>query len=309
MTVVLFAAGRRRWESYEAPLRAALAEAGVVAEVVTEGDPETVDYIIYAPGVALEDFRPFTRLKAVLNIWAGVEGIVGNETLTVPLCRMVEEGLTDGMVEWVTGQVLRHHLGIDRYILGTDPAWDPVFPPVARDRTVGILGLGELGSACAEALAALKFNVLGWSRSEKTIAGVEAHHGPKGFETVLEHSEILVLLLPASPATENILNARALARMPQGAVVINPGRGPLIDDDAFLAALDAGHIGHATLDVFRTEPLPEDHPYWTHPRVTVTPHVASETRVETAVKVLAENIRRGESGEPFLYLVDRALGY
>ncbi len=309
MTVVLFAAGRRRWGTYEGPLTSALSKAGVAAEVVTEADPEIVDYIIYAPGVALVDFRPFTRLKAVLNIWAGVEGVVGNETLTVPLCRMVEEGLTDGMVEWVTGQVLRHHLGLDRYITGTDPAWDPVFPPVARGRTVGILGLGELGSACAVALAALKFNVLGWSRSEKTIPGVETHHGPEAFEGVLERTEILVLLLPASPATENIINARAFACLPKGAVVINPGRGPLIDDDALVAALDAGHVAHATLDVFRTEPLPDDHPYWSHPRVTVTPHVASETRVDTAVTVLAENIRRGEAGEPFLHRVDRALGY
>lgn len=309
MTVVLFAAGRRRWGQYEGPLKSAIAKVGVEAEVVTEAAPETVDFIVYAPGVKLVDFSPYTRLKAVLNIWAGVEGVVGNETLTVPLCRMVEEGLTDGMVEWVTGQVLRHHLGLDRYILGTDPAWDPVFPPVARNRTVGILGLGELGAACAVSLAALNFRVLGWSRREKTIPGVVASHGSEALNDVLAQSEILVLLLPASPATVNILDAGAIARLPEGAVVINPGRGPLVDDDALLAALDSGRVSHATLDVFRTEPLPEDHPYWSHPKVTVTPHVASETRVETAVGVLAENIRRGIAGEPFLHVVDRQAGY
>lgn len=309
MTVVLFAAGAERWRQFEAPIKAALSRAGVTAQVVTEASAQTVDYIVYAPGSAVQDFAPFTRLKAVLNLWAGVEGIVGNETLTVPLCRMVEAGLTDGMVEWVTGQVLRHHLGLDRYILGTDPAWDPVFPPVARNRHVGILGLGELGGACARALVALNFRVSGWSRREKSLSGVTCFHGPEGLDALLATSEILVLLLPASAATNDILNADTLGRLPEGSVVINPGRGSLIDDDALLDALDRGQVSHATLDVFRTEPLPNDHPYWTHPRVTVTPHVASETRAETAAETLVENIRRGEAGEPFLHVVDRGAGY
>ena len=119
----------------------------------------------------------------------------------------------------------------------------------------------------------------------------------------------MVLLLPKTAATENTLNAETLSWLPRGATIINPGRGPLIDDDAFLAALASGQVGHATLDVFREEPLPPDHAYWTHPRVTVSPHVASETRPVTAARVIAENIRRGEAGEPFLHLVDRAVGY
>ena len=118
-----------------------------------------------------------------------------------------------------------------------------------------------------------------------------------------------MLLLPDTPGTANILDARALATLPEGSVIVNPGRGPLIDDDALLAALDRGHIRHATLDVFRQEPLPADHPYWAHPRVTVTPHIASETRPDTASRVIVENIRRGEAGEPFLHLVDRDQGY
>lgn len=309
MTNILFAARPERWVQYEAPLLAALNAAGVAADLRTEFPPEDVDYIVYAPNSAVRDFRPFTRLKAVLSLWAGVEGIVSNDTLKVPLCRMVENGLTEGMVEWVTGQVLRHHLGLDRYIRGTDPDWDPVFPPIARDRTVGILGLGALGLACAVALASLKFRVLGWSRHRKAISGIEAFDGAEGLETVLSRAEIVVLLLPATPETENIVNAETLEYLPKGAILINPGRGPLIDDEALLAALDSGRIAHATLDVFRKEPLPPDHPYWRHPRVTVTPHVASETRAETASSTVAENIRRGETGEPFLHVVDRSLRY
>ena len=311
MPTILFAAKSERWDSYAAPLRTALAEAGLAhATLTTEADPAQVDYIVYAPNSGLTDFTPYTRLKAVLNLWAGVEDVVGNPTLTVPLARMVDAGLTEGMVEWVTGHVLRHHLGIDTYIHGQDGTWRAgSAPPLARDRTVAMLGLGELGAASARALAGLNFRTLGWSRSPKQIAGVEAHHGPEGLQTVLSQAEIAVLLLPDTPATENTLDAARLGLMPPGAVILNPGRGPLIDDDALLAALDDGRIAHATLDTFRVEPLPPDHPYWTHPRVTVTPHIASETRPASAARAIAENIRRGEAGAPFLHLVDRARGY
>ncbi|MBF9058298.1 glyoxylate/hydroxypyruvate reductase A [Rhodobacterales bacterium HKCCSP123] len=311
MTTILFAAKSERWDTYETPLRTALSEVGLgKATLTTEADPAEVDYIVYAPNSGLTDFTPYTRLKAVLNLWAGVEDVVGNPTLNVPLARMVDAGLTEGMVEWVTGHVLRHHLGMDRYIHGQDGVWRAgTAPPLARDRTVAMLGLGELGSAAARMLAQLNFRTLGWSRSPKEIAGVETHHGPDGLDTVLKQAEIAVLLLPDTPATENTLDAGRLALMPEGAVILNPGRGPLIDDDALIAALDSGRIGHATLDTFRTEPLPADHPYWAHPRVTVTPHIASETRAPSASRAIAENIRRGEAGEPFLHLVDRGRGY
>ncbi|MBF9035041.1 glyoxylate/hydroxypyruvate reductase A [Rhodobacterales bacterium HKCCE2091] len=311
MTNVLFAARPERWQSYETPLREALADAGLPDAVLsTELDPEVVEYIVYAPNSGLTDFSVFPRLKAVLNLWAGVEDVVGNETLTVPLARMVDTGLEEGMVEWVTGHVLRHHLGIDAHIHGQDAVWRAgVVPPLARDRVVTVLGLGELGTACARALAALRFDVRGWSRRPKDVPGVECHAGPDGLRDALTGAEIVVLLLPDTPATRNILDAGALRLLAPGAVVLNPGRGPLIDDDALLAALDEGHIGHATLDTFRQEPLPPDHPFWSHPRVTVTPHIASETRVPTASRVIAENIRRGEAGEPFLHLVDRGAGY
>ncbi len=306
---VLFAAKDERWDDYAEPLAAACREAGVEADIALDHPPEEVDYIVYAPNGAVQDFRPFTNCKAVLNLWAGVEDVVGNPTLTQPLARMVDEGLTEGMVEWVTGHVLRHHLDIDRYIHGQDGVWRTGAPPLARDRRVGMLGLGALGRAAAGALAALHFDVAGWSRSPKEVPGVACFAGDDGLDAVLARSEILVLLLPLTEETENLLDTDRIARMPAGAVVINPGRGPLIDDAALLAALDDRHLGHATLDVFREEPLPPAHPFWAHRRVTVTPHIASETRPASASRVIAENIRRGEAGEPFLHLVDRDAGY
>ena len=245
----------------------------------------------------------------MLNLWAGVEAVVGNPTLRVPLARMVDFGLTQGMTEWVVGHTLRHHLGMDTHILGQDGAWRKNTPPLARDRRIGVLGLGTLGIAAGTALARLGFPVTGWSRSEKAVEGITCRHGEAGLRETLAQADILILLLPDTPATRDVLDAAAIARMPQGAVVINPGRGPLINDEALIAALDSGHLGHATLDVFRTEPLPPEHRFWVHPKVTVTPHIASETRPDTAAEVIAENVRRGEAGEPLLHLVNRDLGY
>lgn len=309
MIRVHFAAKPSDWDEYRDVLPRAIAAAGVTAEVVTEADPGTVDYIVYAPSSAVQDFRPYTRLKAVLNLWAGVENVVGNPTLTVPLCRMVDHGLTEGMVEWCVGHTLRHHLGLDQDILRNDARWQPHVPPLARDRRVTVLGLGELGREVALALKRLNFDVAGWSRSAKDIPGIACLSGDDGLKAALGRAEILILLLPLTEATRDLIDADRLAAMPEGAFIINPGRGPLIVDEALLAALDAGRIAHATLDVFRVEPLPPDHPFWAHPKVTVTPHIASDTRAETAAQVIAENIRRGEAGEPFLHVVDRAAGY
>lgn len=309
MINILFAARTRNWAEWEAPLRQALDALDMPYALALDMPPEEVDYIIYAPVSELRDFTPYHRCKAVLNIWAGVEGIIDNPTLTKPLCRMVGGGLTEGMVEWVTGHVLRHHLGMDAHIVNPDHNWIYEAPPLAMERPVTVLGLGALGAAVGQSLTALGFPVTGWSRSQKQIPGLRCLAGEDGLKEALSGAQVVVLLLPNTPATENVLNATRLALLEQGAFIINPGRGALIDDDALLAALDTGQIGAATLDVFRVEPLPENHPYWAHPRVTVTPHVASETRATMGASVIAENIRRGETGEPLLYCADRAAGY
>tara|TARA_R100000750_G_scaffold56983_3_gene43750 strand:+ start:1294 stop:2226 length:933 start_codon:yes stop_codon:yes gene_type:complete len=310
MPNILFAARSESWDEYETPLNAALDATGLPYTLGTDIAPEQVDYIVYAPNSDVQDFTPFTRLKAVLNLWAGVEDVVGNSTLTVPLARMVDEdGLTQGMVEWVTGHTLRHHLGMDAHIVNPDRAWDTTPPPLSADRPVTILGLGTLGQACAHALTALGFPVSGWSRSAKNLPGITTYAGDDGLHDALRDAQIVILLLPDTAATANVINVDTLAVMAPGAMILNPGRGPLIDDDALLAALDIGQISHATLDVFRTEPLPDDHTYWTHPKVTVTPHIASTTRPETAARVIADNIRRAEDGTPLQHVVDRNAGY
>jgi glyoxylate/hydroxypyruvate reductase A len=309
MINVLFAAKPGSWDAYRETLAAAFAAKGLTVDLRQDFPPEEVDYIVYAPNSSVQDFRPYIRAKAVLNLWAGVENVVHNDTLAIPLCRMVEDGLTEGMVEWVTGHVLRHHLGIDACLAQQDGQWRPVYPPLARERRVTMLGLGELGSACARMLAALKFDLSGWSRTERSIDGVKTFSGDAGLRAALTGAEIVVLLLPLTPATENLMTAERLSWLARGAVLINPGRGALIDDAALLAALETGRLSHATLDVFRTEPLPPDHPFWGHPKVTVTPHVASETRPVTASMTIAENVRRGEAGEPFLHVVNRTQAY
>ncbi len=306
---ILFAARPESWEEYQGPLHQAFSAAGLDVNLGTDIPPDQVDYIVYAPNGPLTDFTPFTRLKAVLSLWAGVEKIVSNPTLKVPLTRMVDFGLRQGMMEWVTGHVLRYHLGMDAHINAAPGTWNPVAPPLAQNRRVTILGLGALGVACASALAQLGFAVGGWSRTPRTLPDIQTWHASDGLTQALARSDILVLLLPDTPHTENTLNADTLALLPKGAKLINPGRGPLIDDDALLDALNSGHIAHATLDVFRTEPLPADHPYWAHPNVTVTPHIASETRSDSSSQVIAENIQRNEAGTEMLHLVDLQRGY
>lgn len=309
MLNILFSARPDAWDEYETPLNTAFTKAGLQVNLSRDHAPETVDYIIFAPNGPVSDFSGYTKTKAILSLWAGVETVVTNDTLTQPLCRLVDHSLTNGMVEWVTGHTLRHHLGMDQHITKQDGQWREDFPPLARNRPVTILGIGALGAACGQALHQLGFPVTGWSRSAKDIPNIRCLHGNDGLIQSLTDAQIVILLLPQTADTTNVLNSKTLNLLAPGAFIINPGRGPLIDDDALLAALDSGHIGHATLDVFRTEPLPQDHPYWAHAQVTVTPHIASTTRAETAASVLANNIARGEAGQPFLHVVDRSIGY
>ena len=310
MTIkILFSANEENWKRYKAPLQDALDDKSLDYELGTTITPSEVDYIVYAPSSPLQDFSPYTKLKAVLNLWAGVEGVTNNKTLNVPLARMVDSGLTDGMVEWVTGHTLRHHLGIDKHIHGQDGIWRSYVPPLAKDRVITILGLGTLGTACGIALKRLGFNVRGWSRREKSVDGILCFYGDEQIDSSLMDADIVVLLLPDTPLTQNILNQHTLNLLKRGAFVLNPGRGPLIDDDALLVALDSGQIEHATLDVFRIEPLPKNHQYWSNNKVTVIPHKASETRPRTASQVIAMNIKRAENGQKLLYLVDRENGY
>lgn len=311
MLHLLFNVTPALYDDYRAPITDALARRGLAARTGLPGEiaPGDVDYIIHATGGPISDFGAFTAARAVLSLWAGVEKIVGNTTLTQPLCRMVDDGLRQGMVEWVVGHALRMHLGMDRYVREKPVTWTQHVPPLASERAVTVLGLGELGAAAASALAQLGFRVTGWSRSPRDVAGVRCLAGPAALQDALATAEILIGLLPQTPETIDLLNAERLALLPSGAFILNAGRGTLIDDDALIAALDSGQVAQATLDVFRTEPLPADHPFWSHPGVTISPHVAAATRVGTASEKIAENIARSESGAPLLHVVDRRLSY
>lgn len=310
MINILFAATSERWDQYQEHLKKELDLTGLEYKLSEKLPPSEVDYIIYAPNSSIKDFSDFTNLKAVLNLWAGVEDVVKNKTLKAPLARMVDEGLSQGMKEWVLGHVMRHHLGTDLHIFGQDGKWrDWSVPPLAKDRNVTILGLGALGAECASTLAKVGFKVYGWSSTEKSIENVTCTHGFEGLEKSLFGSEIVVLLLPSTAETENIINEKTLSYLEKNAVIINPGRGTLIDEKALLKSLDDGKLAHATLDVFRQEPLPADHPFWQHPKITVTPHIASETKPQTASQVIAANILRFEKGKPLLYQVNFETGY
>ena len=313
MTVrVHFAGNPADWPRYRPVLEAGLREHGIDASLGT-GDsdrPEDVEYLVYAPSGPVNDLSPFRNLVLVQSLWAGVDRILKDPALNCPLSRMVDPSMIQGMTEYIAGHVLRHHLGSDRFAKAGPGEWLSChLPPLASKRRVGILGAGALGSAAADALVTLGFDVTTWSRTPKSIPNVRCLHGETGLPKILRTSEILVLMLPQTPETDNLLDLRTLALLPAGAAIINPSRGWVIDDDALLEALNSGHLSGATLDVFRVEPLPATHPFWLHPDILITPHVASETHPESAGKVVVENIRRGVSGEPFLHLVDPGRGY
>ena len=298
--------------AFPGALEAAVARSGRPLRVVPDAPPDEVDYLVWNVDSGLTDFAPYARLRAILNTWAGVEGVVGRVRWPahVPLVRMVESGMNEGMAEYFAAHVLRYHLDIDRaQAQSAEGRWEKWEPPLARDRTVGILGLGALGTAAAAMLRPIGFRLVGWSRTAKDLPGVECRHGADGLDAVVAAAEILLLVLPLTPATRGLMDDRTLARMPRGACLINAGRGALIDDDALLRALASGQLRHATLDVFREEPLPPGHPFWGHPGITVTPHIAAITRPGTAAEAIVAQIGRDLDGLSLQHVVDPARGY
>jgi len=252
------------------------------------------------------------NLKLVHSLGAGVDHVL-KDTLYpahVPLVRLVDPHMTRAMTEYVTFQVLRLHLREPTYRRQQLAVhWKAHAPPRASERRVGILGLGELGAASAAQLVALGFDVAGWSRTPKVLDGLTCFSGDEGFKAFLARTEIMVCLLPLTPATEGILSAAVFAEMPKGAAIINVGRGLHLVEADLLAALDGGQLSEAVLDVFPKEPLAPEHPFWTHERIVVTPHVAALTNPGTASVVVAENLRRLMRGEAWPDRVDLASGY
>lgn len=255
--------------------------------------------------------RRFPKLKAILSLGAGIDSLVADETLPdVPLAKMVDASLTRTMAEYVLTAVLRHHRGFDDFErAGRERRWAYAFPPQTAERRVGIMGLGELGAAAAALLAAHGFPTAGWSRTRKTLPGIESFAGRGELEGFLARTDVLVCLLPLTAETTGLLDGALFEALPEGAFLVNAARGAHLVDDDLVGALDSGHLAGATLDVFHEEPLPADSPLWGHPKVLITPHVASYCVPESAADGVIENVRRALAGEPLLHTLDRARGY
>jgi glyoxylate/hydroxypyruvate reductase len=275
------------------------------------GDPAEIDYaLVWRPEPGFLASLP--NLKLILSLGAGVDHLLGDPQLPrhLPIVRLVDPHMTDAMSEYVILQVLRlHRHDLDYRTQQQERVWRELDQKNAVARRVGILGFGELGRDAAKKLRTLGFDVAAWSRGEKTVAGIESYAGAEGLRLLLARSEILVCLLPLTAETEGILNARNLALLPRGAALVNVSRGAHLVEDDLLAGLASGQISGAVLDVFHDEPLPVDHPFWHHPRVVVTPHVAAFTNPATAAPIILDNIRRFEEGRPLLNRVDPARGY
>ncbi|MEX2198268.1 MAG: glyoxylate/hydroxypyruvate reductase A [Burkholderiales bacterium] len=254
-------------------------------------------------------FARLPNLKLVQSLWMGVEKLLSDPELpaAVPLARMVDSGMVAAMSETVLAHVLDWHRHFWHYRQRqAAKEWKHRRQYMAQDRTVGILGLGELGGDAARKLLALGFGVCGWSRRPKTLEGV---HCSTDLDDVLTRSDAVVCLLPLTPQTKGILNKSSLAKVREGGCVINVARGPHVVVPDLIAALDARHLARAYLDVFDEEPLPTDSPLWTHPGVTVTPHIAALTEPRTALATVVENVERVRRGEVPLHVVDRIAGY
>jgi glyoxylate/hydroxypyruvate reductase A len=254
-------------------------------------------------------FERLPGLKLIQSLWMGVEALLADPALPhrVPLARLLDPGMIAAMNETVLAHVLDWHRLHFRYReQQAQKLWQPLPQVLASERSIGLLGVGELGSVVGQTLHARGFRVLGWTRRAKQVSGVEC---VTDLAEVLSRSDLLVCLLPLTRQTRGILNARTFAQMQEGACLINVARGAHVVEKDLVAALDSGWLTHAYLDVFETEPLKPEHALWAHPRVTITPHVAALTDPRTALPKIVQNIERVRRGEPPEGLVDRVAGY
>jgi glyoxylate/hydroxypyruvate reductase A len=274
------------------------------------GKLDEIEYLI-AWQPPREFLAAMPRLKVLFSSGAGIDHVDFSVVPAhLPIVRMVEPGIINGMVEYVSLAVLALHRDFFDYVAAKAArSWNPLEVPPASARTIGVMGMGVLGRAVLERLASYGFRLRGWNRSERHMEGVESFAGAEQLQPFLEGCDVLICLLPLTPATKGILNRKLFSALPSGAALINVGRGPHLVDADLLEALDSGRLSRAILDVTDPEPLPPEHPFWTHPRVFVTPHVASMTQPETAAPILLENLRRHQRGEPLLDLIDRSRGY
>lgn len=249
------------------------------------------------------------KLKGIQSFGAGVDHLLADPDLParLPVARIVDPGLARSLSEFVLAVVLVARRRLDDYAKQQFQRRWQVLPEGGL--CVGILGLGELGRSIAQAFYQLGYEVSGWARSAHQIEGVQCLHGERGLSALLAEADFIIATLPLTPATRGLLNSERLAACKPGACLVNVGRGALIDQDALLKVLDSGPLGSACLDVFETEPLPPEHPFWQHPRIRLTPHVAALTDPDLAARQALENYRRAMAGKTMKHLVDLSAGY
>lgn len=276
------------------------------------GDPADIEAAVVWTAHDMMELRRYPNLKLIVSMGAGVDHLFRppGPPPGVPVARLVDTRLTQGMTEWVLLNVLRFHRQDPEYRdLQARKIWEELPAPETSARRIGILGLGELGSDVARALRALGFPVMGWSRRPKRVEGVETFHGADGLTAMAAQADILICLLPLTPETRGVIDAKLLGAMKPGGFLINAARGGHQVAADLLAALDSGHLAGAALDVFEPEPLPPDSAFWTHPKVILTPHAASITIPASAAPQVVENIHRARTGQALINLVDFSAGY
>jgi glyoxylate/hydroxypyruvate reductase A len=252
------------------------------------------------------------RLGLIQSLWAGVDRLLADPSLPgdVPVCRMVDPQMNEAMAQTALWAVLGLHRGFFAYAQRQrQQEWRVHRQRRADEVGVAVLGLGQMGAAAARRLVANGYPVTGWSLRPAQIEGVECHAGAAALPAVLAAAQVVVSLLPLTPATRGLFDAQAFAAMPRGAGFVNLARGAQVVDGDLLAALDSGHLGHAVLDVFQTEPLPSGHPFWLHPRVSMLPHAAALTDERSAAAVASANVRAWRTGQALAHVVDRQRGY
>ena len=274
------------------------------------GDPQAVRYLVaWQPPDDIA--ATFPNLELVFSVGAGVDQFdITKLPPHVPLVRMMEPGITERMVEYACMSVLALHRDLVQFISQQrDQVWRELSVTHTSERRVGVMGLGLLGQALLDRLKSFDFPLFGWNRSPRSIAGVTCYAGAEGLTDFLGQADILVCLLPLTSETRGILNANLFARLPRGARLLNVGRGGHLVEADLVAALDDGVLSAAVLDVAEPEPLPAGHPFWSHPRILLTPHIASTTKPETAVDYVLDTIARHRRGEPLPGRIDRDRGY